>query len=197
MNYACMRNMDISNGTGIGVSVFVQGCSFHCADCFNPDTWDFGGGKKWTLETREKFLEMAGTYYIKSISILGGEPLADKNLDGILDLVSEINTRYNMEQYTDADSCLINPRKSIWIYTGYEWEHIFDNHCHYHPGTREKLSTDRWKRQRIVSQCDILVDGQYLADEKDLSLKWCGSSNQRVIDIQRTLRENRIVLYTE
>lgn len=88
-------------------------------------------------------------------------------------------------------------KKSIWLYTGYEWQYIF-NHLWHHPQTHEKLSAEKRRRQRIVSQCDILVDGQYLADEKDLSLKkWCGSSNQRVIDIQKTLRENRIILYAE
>ena len=110
MRYAQVRSMDISNGEGIGVSLFVQGCPFnpHCYNCFNPDTWDFNGGKEWTQETEDKLIELANRPYIKRLSILGGEPLADENLDGVLHLVNRFR--------------LLCPNKSIWIYSGFRWE---------------------------------------------------------------------------
>lgn len=173
--------MDISNGEGIGVALFVQGCHFRCKNCFNPETWDFDSGKEWTIEIKEKFLELIDRPYIKRVSILGGEPLADENLDDVFDLVNEIR--------------LLSPQKNIWLYTGYEWKHIFDPKCHYHPKTQEKLSIGRWRRQQIVRQCDVVVDGQYIDLKRDISLKWCGSSNQRVIDAQQSLQKGEIVLW--
>ena len=108
IHYASIRNLDISNGEGIGVALFVQGCPFnpHCYNCFNPNTWDFNGGKEWTPETEDKLIELASRPYIKRLSILGGEPLADENLDGVLHLVDRF--------------CLLLPNKSIWLYSGYE-----------------------------------------------------------------------------
>lgn len=181
IHYASIRSMDISNGEGIGVALFVQGCKFHCKNCFNPETWDFNDGKEWTQGVKEKFLELANRPYINRISILGGEPLADENLDDVLDLVNEIR--------------LLLPNKTIWLYTGYEWEHIFDHIWHYHPQTQEKLSIGRWKRQQIISQCDVLIDGQYIDSQKDLTLPWRGSVNQRVINIKESLQKGEIVLW--
>lgn len=105
IRYAQIRSLDLSNGEGIGVALFVQGCNFHCKNCFNPETWDFNGGKEWTQEVKNKFLELANRPYIKRISILGGEPLADENIDDVLDLVNKI--RHSL------------PKKTIWLYTGY------------------------------------------------------------------------------
>lgn len=110
-----------------------------------------------------------------------GEPLAEENLDGVLDLVDKIR--------------LSMPQKSIWLYTGYAWEHIFDEKWHYHPQTMEKLSINRWKRQQIVSECNVLVDGRYLDNQKDITLKWRGSNNQKVIDIQKSIQQGEIVLW--
>lgn len=181
IRYAQIRECDVSNGEGVGVALFVQGCNFHCYNCFNKDTWDFNGGKEWTPEVEDKFIELASRPYIKRISILGGEPLADENLDGVLDLVNRIR--------------LLLPEKTIWLYTGYEWEHIFDQGYHYHPLTVEKLSIGRWRRQKIVKQCDVLIDGRYIDSLRDVSLKWKGSSNQRVINVQESLSQNKIILY--
>ena len=104
MRYAQIRNMDISNGEGIGVALFVQGCHFHCKDCFNQETWDFNGGKEWTNETEDEFVELIKRPYIKRVSILGGEPLADENLDGVLHLVQRIkNEFYNTTIYSDTE----------------------------------------------------------------------------------------------
>ena len=178
---AQIRSLDLSNGQGVGVALFVQGCHFHCFNCFNPETWDFNGGKEWTEEVKNKFLELAKKPYIKRISILGGEPLAKENLDDILDLVNEI--------------CLSFPQKSIWLYTGYDWDHIFNPQWNSHLQNRENLYTCRLKRQQIVSLCDVLIDGRYVDSQKDITLKWRGSNNQRVIDIQKSLQQEEIVLW--
>ena len=160
-------------------------------------------------EIKEKFLELVDKPYIKRISILGGEPLAEENIDDILDLVTEVNVRYNIPQYIDCNkeyiydmlcyNCneirLSSPRKSIWLYTGYEWDYIFDTQWHYHPQTMEKLSLNRWKRQQIVSQCDVLVDGRYIDGQRDIALKWRGSKNQNVIDVQKSLQQGEVVLW--
>ena len=175
MRYAQVRSMDISNGEGIGVSLFVQGCPFnpHCYNCFNPDTWDFNGGKEWTQEVEDKLIELANKPYIKRLSILGGEPLADENLDGVLHLVDIIRLSF--------------PNKSIWIYSGYQWEQLFND------GIYLIKDCAGWKRREIVKQCDVMVDGRYIDSQRDVSLKWCGSKNQRVILVKESLRQGEII----
>lgn len=150
MRYAQIRNIDISNGNNIGIALFVQGCPFRCYNCFNPETWDFKGGKEWNAETEHQFIELAKRPYIKRISILGGEPLADTNLKDVLNLVNKIR--------------LLLPEKTIWLYTGYELPAILK-----HP-----------IRKKIASQCDIIVDGKYMDTLRDITLKWRGSSNQHI-----------------
>lgn len=173
MRYASMRNLDISNGEGVGVSLFVQGCPFHCKNCFNSETWDFNGGKEWTEKTKDKFMKLIDRPYIKRISFLGGECLAEQNLDEILSLVQEIRISF--------------PEKTIWLYTGY---HVFINYPESHRqhkvilSTRPNASTniiyddelffkkkeeDR-KRSEIISNVDIIVDGEYIDEQKDLTL---------------------------
>ena len=112
IRYASIREMDISNGEGVGVALFVQGCPFHCYNCFNPDTWDFNGGKEWTKDTEDKLIELANKPYIKRLSILGGEPLVDENLDGVLHLVDRFRLSF--------------PNKSIWIYSGYTLNQVIN-----------------------------------------------------------------------
>lgn len=183
MRYASIRKMDISNGEGIGVTLFVQGCHFHCHNCFNPETWDFEGGKEWNDDTRNKFIEIINKPYIKRISILGGEPLAEENVYDVLDLLVQIKKFY--------------PKKSIWLYTGYKIEDIFP--CL----QRQKVSTGEFNekviiRQEIVRLCDVLIDGQYDDSLKDISLHWKGSSNQRVINVDESIKKmESIVLYGE
>ena len=203
MRYASIRELDISNGEGVGVALFVQGCRFACKNCFNPETWDFNGGKEWTNEVKEKFLELIDRPYIKRVSLLGGECLADENLDDVLDLVTEINKRYNIPQdivcNNNSDLNILNgntdrirlssPTKTIWLYTGYTWDQIFTD------GVFLTRDCAGWKRREIVKQCNILVDGRYIDSERDITLKWKGSKNQRVIDVQQSLQQNRIVLY--
>ena len=209
MRYASIRELDISNGEGVGVALFVQGCPFnpHCYNCFNPNTWDFNGGKEWTPEVKEKFLELIDRPYIKRVSILGGESLADENLDGVLDLVTEINKRYNIPQdivcNNNSDRNILNrntdeirlllPNKSIWIYSGYTWNQVMN------PIVTSDFNPKRddiiRKRQEIVKQCTVMVDGRYIDSQRDIALKWRGSRNQKVIDIKKSIMQNDLVLY--
>ena len=203
IHYASIRNLDISNGEGIGVALFVQGCHFHCYNCFNTETWDFNGGKEWTPDVKEKFLELIDRPYIKRVSILGGEPVADENLDDVLDLVTEINKRYNFQKVDSVNHCKIGvsedenadeirlsfPNKSIWIYSGYQWSEIFND------GVYLTKNCYGWKRREIVRQCTVMVDGRYIDSQRNPSKKWAGSDNQRVLDIQQSLQKGEIVLW--
>ena len=195
--------MDISNGEGVGVALFVQGCHFHCYNCFNTETWDFNGGKDWTTEVKEKFLELIDRPYIKRVSILGGEPLADENLDDVLDLVTEINKRYNFQKVDSANPCKMGvsedknadeirlsfPNKTIWIYSGYQWNQIFNDGAYL---TRDCAG---WKRREIIKKCDVMIDGKYMDSLRDPQLKWRGSSNQHAIDIGKSMIKGEIVLW--
>lgn len=186
MRYASIRNLDISNGEGVGVSLFVQGCPFHCKNCFNSETWDFNGGKEWTEETKNKFIELINRPYIKRVSFLGGECLAEQNLDEVLKLVQEIRISF--------------PEKTIWLYTGFEWNQIMNIKVMQPIFSCEDLENkiqNVLKRQEIIKQCDVLVDGEYIDEQKDLSLKFRGSSNQRVIDVKQSLTQNKVVLYCD
>ena len=212
MRYAQVRSMDISNGEGIGVSLFVQGCPFnpHCTNCFNPETWDFNGGKEWTTEVKERFLELIDRPYIKRVSILGGEPLADENLDGVLDLVTEINKRYNFQKVGSANPCKMGvsevenadkirlsfPNKSIWLYSGYTFDYIMEGIGYDENGAFFFLDNDK-KRYEIISKCDVLVDGRYIDSQRNPSKKFAGSDNQRVIDIRKSLEQNKVILYCD
>lgn len=186
IRYAQIRSLDLSNGEGVGVALFVQGCHFHCYNCFNPETWDFNGGREWTKKVKNKFLELVDRPYIKRVSILGGEPLAEENLDDVLDLVNRIR--------------LSSPQKNIWLYTGYTWADIVD----YKPTFNNVITAHNsdilydyhmWKRKSIISECDVLVDRQYIDSKRDITLKWRGSSNQNVINIKQSLQKGEIVLW--
>ena len=168
MRYASIRSMDISNGEGVGVSLFVQGCHFHCKNCFNQDTWDFSGGKEWNREIEDEFMKLVNRPYIKRVSLLGGEPLADENVLDIMRLINRIKTK-----------C---PDKKIWCYTGYTWEQIFPIVNPYLNLTQAEMT-----RQNAVKNCDILVDGRFVEEEKDLSLEFRGSKNQRIIDVKERI----------
>ena len=205
MRYAQVRSMDISNGEGIGVSLFVQGCPFnpHCTNCFNPETWDFNGGKEWTTEVKERFLELIDRPYIKRVSILGGEPLADENLDGVLDLVTEINKRYNFQKFDSANPCKMGvsevenadkirlslPNKSIWLYSGYDYQKVMRQL----PNLATKENYNMYKRQQIIKQCTVMVDGKYIDSQRNPSKKWAGSDNQRIISIPESLKQGKVV----
>lgn len=180
MRYASIRSLDISNGEGVGVSLFVQGCPFRCFGCFNSDTWDFNGGKEWTEKTKDKFMKLIDRPYIKRISFLGGECLAEQNLDGVLDLIKEIRISF--------------PEKTIWLYTGYELSEIIKQEQYEKVSGIPSVWSKRWK---IISNIDVLVDGEYIDEQKDLTLKWRGSKNQHVIDVKQSLAQNKMVLYCD
>jgi anaerobic ribonucleoside-triphosphate reductase activating protein len=180
MRFASMRNLDISNGEGVGVSLFVQGCDRHCFNCFNPDTWNFNGGKEWTEEAKNKFIKLIDRPYINRISVLGGEPLAEQNLDEILSLIKEIRISF--------------PKKSIWLYTGYELSEIIKQEQYEKVSGIPSVWSKRWK---IISNIDVLVDGEYIDEQKDLTLKWRGSKNQNCIDVKKSLAQNKMVLYCD
>ncbi len=180
MRYSSIRNLDISNGEGVGVSLFVQGCPFHCFNCFNSETWDFNGGKEWTEEIKDKFMKIIDRPYIKRVSFLGGECLAEQNLDGVLDLIKEIRISF--------------PKKTIWLYTGYELSEIVKQEQYEKVSGIPSVWSKRWE---IISNVDVLVDGEYIDEQKDLTLKWRGSKNQRVIDAKQSLAQNKVVLYCD
>ena len=221
IRYASIREMDISNGEGVGVALFVQGCPFnpHCYNCFNPDTWDFNGGKEWTTEVKEKFLELIDRPYIKRVSILGGEPLAYENLDGVLDLVTEINKRYNFQKVDSANPCKMGvsedknadeirlsfPNKSIWLYSGYElslkkeyipvddfWNDEDEEYYRFITDPKDNNISD-FKRSVIISKCDVVIDGRYIDSQRNPSKKWAGSDNQRVISIPESLKQGKVI----
>ena len=182
IHYASIRNLDISNGEGVGVALFVQGCHFHCYNCFNTETWDFNGGKEWTQDTEDKLIELASRPYIKRLSILGGEPLADENLDGVLHLVNRFR--------------LSLPNKSIWLYSGYTFDYIMEGIGYDENGAFFFLDNDK-KRYEIISKCDVLVDGRYIDSQRNPSKKFAGSDNQRIIEIRKSLEQNKIVLHCD
>ena len=161
MRYNKIRKMDISNGPGVRVSIFMQGCAFHCKNCFNPETWDFKLGEEFTDETINKVLELADKDYIVGLSILGGEPMHPVNIEGTTKLAKTFKEKY--------------PNKTIWCWTGF----LFDKDL---------------KDKEVIKYIDVLIDGQYKDELHDFRLKWCGSSNQRVIDVQKSLKRNKVIL---
>lgn len=175
--------MDISNGTGIGISLFVQGCHFHCQGCFNQDTWDFNGGSEWSRDIEDKFVELANKEYIERISILGGEPLADENVETIYKLIKRLKKTY--------------PNKKIWLYTGYTWEEILYPRKKLFSKSSTHLGT---LRMCAVREVDVLCEGRFDITKQDLYNKyspWVGSTNQRVLKPYDSIVNQSPVLYTE
>ena len=164
MRYSVIRKMDISNGPGVRVSVFMQGCAFHCKNCFNPETWDFKGGKKFTDDTVNEVLDLCSQGHIKGLSILGGEPMHPNNIDATTKLAKAFKEKY--------------PDKNLWIWSGF----LFDKDL---------------KGKEVLNYVDVLVDGTYKDELHDPTLKWRGSSNQRVIDVQKSLKEKKLILITK
>jgi len=168
MRYADFYECDICNGNSVGVSLFVQGCPFHCKGCFNQQTWDFNGGKEWTEETEERFLKLVGRDYIKRVSFLGGEPLAEQNVTTIYHLIQRIRKLY--------------PNKQVWVYTGFKFEDIILS-------VEYSNSEQTLSRYNLLSNIDVLIDGQFEYDKRDLTLAFRGSANQRIIDIKNTMKK--------
>ena len=163
MRYNKIRKMDISNGPGVRVSIFEQGCTFNCKNCFNPETHDFAGGEEFTEETMEKILNLCDNENIEGLSILGGEPLHPKNIEGTTKLAKTFKERY--------------PEKNLWVWSGFSFDRDL-------------------KDKEVLKYVDVLVDGQYKDELSNPKLKWKGSENQRVINVQESLKNNQVILNT-
>ena len=171
MNYAEIKQYDVANGPGVRVSLFVSGCTHHCKECFNPETWDFDYGNPFTQETINRILEYLEPEYIKGITLLGGEPLEHSNQKGLLPLLEQIHAKY--------------PQKSIWCFTGYDYE----------KDIMGKMYQEWEETPKLLSYIEVLVDGEFMIEKKDLGLRFKGSSNQRSILVQESLAAGEIVLW--
>lgn len=173
MNYSAIKTHDVANGIGVRVSLFVSGCTHHCKDCFNAETWDFDFGDAFTDTQTEQILEAMKPDYIKGFSLLGGEPFEPQNQRVLVPLLKKIKETF--------------PEKTIWCYSGY----LLDT---------ELLSESRARCEvtdEMLANIDILVDGEFVAEKKDLNLRFRGSSNQRIIDVPASLKTGAIVLSKE
>ena len=162
MRYNKIRKMDISNGPGVRVSIFMQGCTFNCKNCFNKDTHDFNGGKEFDDNTVQRVLELCDNDNIEGLSILGGEPMHPKNIEGTTKLAKAFKEKF--------------PNKNVWAWSGFS----FDNDL---------------KDKEVVKYLDVLIDGQYNDELSNPTLKWKGSENQRVIDVQESIKYSKVVLF--
>lgn len=181
MNYHNITYPDMNNGDGLRVVLWLSGCSHHCFNCQNHQTWDINSGIPFDESAKEELFRELGKDYISGLTLSGGDPLHEANLDGVLDLVNEIR--------------LLFPNKSIWIYSGYTWNQVMN------PIITDDFDPKRdeliHKRQNIVKQCTVMVDGRYIDSQRNPSKKWAGSDNQRVIDIQQSLQKGEVVLWTD
>ena len=169
MNYAEIKKFDIANGLGVRVSLFVSGCTHHCKNCFNSIAWDFNYGKAFTEQVENELLEALNNSYIDGLSLLGGEPMEPANQRGLISFLRKVKAHY--------------PNKNIWCYTGYTLENDLLS------GKAHTEVTDEF-----LDLIDVLVDGKFIEELKDITLKFRGSSNQRLIDMKKTIKENKIVL---
>ena len=173
MNYAEIKNCDIANGPGVRVSLFVSGCTHHCPGCFNEVAWDFDYGQSFTQETQQQLLNMLAPGYIKGLTLLGGEPFEPSNQAGLLPFLRELKKQM--------------PHKSIWAFSGY----LFDKDI-----LQGRLGP--WEITReILGYLDVLVDGRFVESKKNLSLRFRGSENQRLIDVPESLKQGRVVLWED
>lgn len=169
MNYADIKPYDVANGIGIRVSLFVSGCTHHCKECFNKETWDFNYGKPFTRKEEEEIIRYLEPDYIAGLSLLGGEPMEPRNQEGILPLLRQVREKY--------------PKKTIWCYTGY----LFDKDI------MEKMYPSSEITKEIISYLDILVDGEFINERKNLQINFRGSDNQRIIDVKESLRTGEVI----
>lgn len=165
MRYNKIRKMDISNGPGVRVSIFMQGCEFHCKNCFNAETWNFKGGKEFTEETINRVLELSEKDYVAGLSILGGEPMHPKNIEGTIELARAFKKKF--------------PKKTVWVWSGFLYDDIME------------------RNKEVFDYIDVLVDGQYDDSLHNPTLKWKGSSNQRVIDVKKTKKSGKVTLFCD
>ena len=169
MNYADIKRVDVANGEGVRVSLFVSGCNHHCKGCFNECAWDFNYGNKFTDENIDEVINYLNHDHIEGLPLLGGEPLEYVNQEGILPLVKRVKEKF--------------PNKNIWCYTGFDFE----------KDVVGKMSKDNETTKELLNYIDVMVDGKFEEDKKNLKLKFRGSSNQRIIDVKESLKEHRVV----
>ena len=165
MNYIKITKNDIANGVGIRTVLWVSGCTMHCKECHNQSTWNFNEGQPFTNDTMNELLNSLIPDYVAGLTLSGGHPLEEQNQQQVADIVKTVKAKY--------------PTKTIWLYTGYLYENIL------------KMP---FVVKNILSYVDILVDGKYDYTKRDITLAWCGSSNQRVVDVQKSLKENKVIL---
>lgn len=179
MKYGDIKSLDISNGSGIRVSLFVSGCNFHCKNCFNQEAQSYSYGEFYTQDTKSEILSLVSSPHIAGLSILGGDPMWQTNED-IMELIELCKEVHKLN-------------KTVWIWTGFIWEDIFtDRNLILDDGTINNTF-----RQELAKQADVLIDGPFVDKLKDLTLHWKGSSNQRVIDVKESLKANKVILYKE
>ena len=170
MNYATIKNCDIANGPGVRVSLFVSGCTHRCPGCFNEVAWDFDYGQPFTQETIDDILQLLKPDYIQGLTLLGGEPFEPQNQGAVVELLRQVKAHY--------------PQKSIWAFSGYLFE-------------KDILSGRLGDTAEYLSFLDVLVDGPYVEAKKNLSLRFRGSENQRLIDVPKTISAGSVVLWGE
>lgn len=178
----------MNNGDGLRVVLWLSGCSHHCYNCQNPQTWNPDSGISFDESAKQEIFTELSKDYISGITFSGGDPLHENNLDEVLKLVQEIRISF--------------PEKTVWLYTGYTWNSIM-NYTLTSDFTEEdvlfdyhmKKDFEMIQRKNIIKLCDVLVDGEYIDEQRDLSLKFRGSKNQRVIDVKQSLAQNKIILY--
>ncbi len=171
MNYATIKKCDVANGPGVRVSLFVSGCNHHCKGCFNQEAWDFNYGNEFTEKEENEVMEALKPDYINGLSLLGGEPLEPKNQEGLLPVVKKAKEIY--------------PNKKIWCYTGF----LFDEQV------LNKMDKTNETTHELLKYIDYVVDGKFVEELKNPSLRFRGSSNQRIIDVKETLKNNKVVLW--
>ena len=171
MNYCEIKNCDIANGPGVRITLFVSGCRNHCPHCFQPQTWDFSYGQPFTAEAEERILAMLAPSYIRGLTLLGGEPFEPENQRALLPFVKRVRERL--------------PHKTIWAYSGFTLDEMKT------PGAHPRCEVT----DELLAQLDVLVDGRFVEELKDISLLFRGSSNQRLIDMKKTLDEGRVIIW--
>ena len=213
MNYLKIDKEDVCNGEGLRVVLWLSGCSHKCKGCQNPQTWDADSGISFDESAKEELFRELDKDYISGLTLTGGDPLFEGNLDDVLDLVTEVNKRYNTPQNIDSNNAnnnnilnaddnkirLSRPQKTIWLYSDFRWEPIMEYESSY-TDDFDYIEESYWdgineKRRQIIMQCDVLVDGQYIDSLRDISLPYRGSTNQRLIDVKQSLQKGEIVLW--
>lgn len=180
----------MNNGDGLRVVLWLSGCSHHCYNCQNPQTWNPNSGIPFDESAKQEIFNELSKDYISGITFSGGDPLHENNLDEVLKLVNEIRISF--------------PEKTIWLYTGFQWEQIMDYKTEFSnsnfmqlPNCEILYDYHMFQRKKIIKLCDVLVDGEYIDEQRDLTLKWRGSKNQCVIDVKQSLAQNKVVLYCD